>query len=115
MSLDRAKALAKPRYWDPFKGDQLPPAVAFALFDSSYNQGEGTAVRFLQTALRIPVDGAVGPGTLAALQHIDLVDVLADFTTQRIMSYTKDSAWPTDGKGWVTRAIHTLVTAEMHL
>ncbi len=54
------------------------PALAAELFDTGVNMGPGVGARFLQRALNalnrgakdypdVPVDGAIGPATLAAL------------------------------------------------
>ena len=72
----------KTRYWTGPRFDQvaaLCPAIGDELFDTGINMGVAAAGRFLQRALNVlnrgavdypdvPVDGNVGPMTLAALK-----------------------------------------------
>lgn len=53
-------------YWQPCKCDDLPRHFAFIVFDSAVNQGPRVAIRLLQIALGVSVDGIIGPKTLAA-------------------------------------------------
>jgi lysozyme family protein len=55
--------------WAQIHGDQLPVALAVLVLNSAVNQGEETAIRLLQAALRIPQTGAIGPPELAAIEH----------------------------------------------
>jgi len=72
----------KTRYWTGPKFDQVAaicPAIGDELFDTAVNMGPATAGKFLQRALNVlnrgavdypdlPVDGNVGPVSLAALK-----------------------------------------------
>lgn len=53
-------------YWKPCKCDDLPRHFAFIVFDTAVNQGPRVAIRLLQIALGVTVDGIIGPKTLAA-------------------------------------------------
>jgi lysozyme family protein len=53
-------------YWKPCRCDDLPRHFAFIVFDSAVNQGPRVAIRLLQIALGVSVDGIIGPKTLAA-------------------------------------------------
>ncbi|QDX26108.1 hypothetical protein FPZ54_08775 [Sphingomonas suaedae] len=78
---DEAAAIYRRLYWLRPRLDQVAqraPALAAELFDTGVNMGPGVAARFLQRALNglnrngrdypdMPVDGAIGPVTLAAL------------------------------------------------
>ena len=80
---DRAVALYRRLYWERPAFAQVAdraPQTAAELFDTGVNMGAATAASFLQRALNalnrgasdypdIPVDGAVGPRTLAALDR----------------------------------------------
>lgn len=111
MTAARAATLAKPRYWDPLHGDQLPPRVALIVLDAAYNQGQGDAARFLQRALDVKDDGVIGPTTLKAIDGVDAKKLARRITVQRIMDYSDASAWNVYRKGWVTRAVDCLVEA----
>jgi len=83
-ALPRATAVAiyRQRYWTGPHFDQvgmIVPALGVEMFDCGVNMGVAAAGRFLQRALNVlnrgavdypdvPVDGAVGPLTIAALQ-----------------------------------------------
>jgi lysozyme family protein len=53
--------------WAQIHGDQLPAALAVLVLNSAVNQGEPTAVRLLQAALKLPQTGVMGAPELAAI------------------------------------------------
>lgn len=60
----------KSNYWDVLKLDIVTDQrVADNLFDCSINQGSGIAVRFMQQASGVPVDGVIGPQTINAINN----------------------------------------------
>jgi lysozyme family protein len=77
----RAAVIYRRRYWTAPRLDAIAertPALAAELFDTGVNMGPATAIGFLQRALNalnrgardypdVPLDGLVGPRTLAAL------------------------------------------------
>ena len=79
-SLTREDAidLYKRYFWDKVWGDQIADQdLALCLFDAAVNQGPGAAVKFLQEALNryeegagLPVDGVMGPETVAAANAV---------------------------------------------
>lgn len=54
--------------WKPGQCDKMVLALAVVQFDTAVNFGVGDAVQFLQDALGVAADGAIGPQTLAAFQ-----------------------------------------------
>jgi hypothetical protein len=56
------------KYTNPVAMLSEVPAVQFALRDAAFNRGPTGAVRILQDALGLPVDGIAGPKTKEALQ-----------------------------------------------
>lgn len=66
LDLDGARAIYRERYWGLIHGDELPPALALAVMDWAVHSGPDAAVRELQRALKVAVDGKVGPQTIAA-------------------------------------------------
>jgi lysozyme family protein len=66
LTVDRAKQIYRDGYWKNFYSEIQSQAVATKLFDMGVNIGVGTAVKLLQEALQVPVDGSFGPNTLAA-------------------------------------------------
>lgn len=98
----------KRRYWDMFKGDQMPMGVAYVVFDGAVNSGVAQSVKWLQRALAPEytgaVDGLVGDGTLRAIEatvnKLALIDRICD---QRLAFLRALKTWPTFWKGWTRR------------
>jgi lysozyme family protein len=109
LTLDRAKVLAKTKYWDVICGDKLPGPLALLVFDASFNQGSGTAASILQMALEVTADGDLGPATLAAVQRRPLDWLLAEFATQRVLRYVADQKFKLYAHSWVSRSMTTLM------
>lgn len=103
LTMESAKAIYKADYWDRAQCDKLPPSVAYLLFDAAVNSGIGQAIRFLQRAVGVADDGALGPMTLAAVQRIDVEALAGRFLGQRLDFMTKLTTWDTFGKGWARR------------
>lgn len=68
LSRSRAVELYHRDFWERMRCDEMPWPLSFVAFDAAVNHGTGTAARMLQEALRVEVDGVVGPDTLAACQ-----------------------------------------------
>lgn len=117
-------------YWDSLKLDQVAEIstdLAAYLFDWGVNSGPGTAAKYLQRQLNVLnnrgtlfpdliVDGAIGPGTLAALtSYANLrgffgVSVLADtINAERIVFCRRlaerDEEQETFTFGWFCRVV----------
>lgn len=102
LTLDQAKAIYKENYWDRIRGDELPDPLSHLVFDSAVNQGTGPAVKMLQAALKINVDGVVGQETLKAAKTAGSY-VCAVFMTKRALRYTRNPDFETFGEGWLNR------------
>lgn len=93
----------KTKYWDAIKGDDLPAGVDYCVFDTCVNSGVGRAVKLLQEALGISIDGSLGPATLLATSKQPAHATIAAFTTGRLAYLESLPTWPTFGKGWKRR------------
>lgn len=115
LTLDQAKALAKPKYWDVIRGDNLHPWLALLMFDSAYNEGDEAAVKHLQISLGITQDGQFGGQTLMAAElriaKAGITWLLAEYTTQRNLSYTRDTKFSTYAHSWLSRTATVLIQA----
>src|SRR5215471_2909318 len=69
LTLDQAREICERDYWAKAGCPDLPPRLAFAVFDAAVNNGVGRAVRWLQAAVRADQDGAYGPATKAAVDR----------------------------------------------
>ncbi len=108
LTREQAKEIYRTAYWGRAQAEQYDGAIAFQVFDAAVNHGIGQAIRFLQRAVGVADDGAVGPVTLAAVRAMSVTDVLARFNAERLDFYTKLSTWPTFGKGWARRVVGNL-------
>ncbi len=110
LTRDQAIALYKRDYWQPIRGDELPPGLALLLFDCAVNQGPVTAIQLLQASLRVAIDGQFGPITLQALQHSGL-EVLVEFCARRAWRYEINRNEVVFGLGWFRRLLRVYTQA----
>ena len=104
----QAKHIYREAYWGRANADDYDPAIGFQLFDAAVNHGIGNAIRFLQRAVGVADDGSVGPQTVAAINSMQVADVLARFNAERLDFYTRLSTWPSFGRGWARRVAENL-------
>lgn len=112
--VDDLKAIPAPRvaeiyyhdYWCACHGPDLPTHLAFGVFDMGVNAGPARAIRLLQQALGVTVDGAIGPRTLEAVdaRRSDPA-CFDDYTARRLTYYGRLSTFSTFGLGWARRTI----------
>ncbi|MFM0013705.1 glycoside hydrolase family 108 protein [Paraburkholderia sediminicola] len=103
---DTAKRFAKTLYWDPLHLDSFDPRVAFQIFDANYNGGH--PVIWMQGCAKIPVDGLIGPQTIAAVQAVDPLRFILRWNSLRQRYYTSLKKWLDFGKGWSVRIANNL-------
>lgn len=108
LTLDQAKAIYFRDFWKPAKCDELPPGVAFDVFDMAVNSSVKTAVRTLQRALGVADDGRLGSISLEAARQADPYRLRANFNGERLAFMTGLETWPTYGKGWARRIADNL-------
>lgn len=106
--LSAAGPIYKAQYWTPVLADQLPPAVAFQVFDAAVNHGVSRAVKMLQAAVGATQDGVIGPRTLAAVAAFTPATVVIFFNAERLAFYTSLPTWAAFGKGWTNRVAGNL-------
>lgn len=109
LTLDDAKRIYLRDYWQRARCDDLPPMVAFQVFDTAVNSGIGQSIRFLQRAVGAADDGIVGPLTMNAVRRLDPEVVVARFNGHRLDFMTKLSTWDVFGKGWARRVAKNLM------
>jgi lysozyme family protein len=108
-----AAKLYRARFWDTVRADDLPPPVAMVAFDTAINCGPDRAARWLQFALRLPQDGAIGPRTLAAARGADWSAVIAEMMAQRFSHHANLPTWKEFGVGWSRRCAALLLFAAL--
>jgi lysozyme family protein len=91
------------RYWNPIRGDQLPPGVDLAVFDWAVHGGVGRSARDLQTVLGVTVDGAIGRQTIEAAKRADPAEVIRGVCERRLNHLRSRPHWDAFGRGWARR------------
>lgn len=112
-SLTREKAIEiyRSAFWQRYRCDEMPDALAFQFLDVCINHGGGNAARMLQRALGVADDGIIGKITMNAIHTQPENDVVLKFNAERIVFYSKLKTFGTFGKGWVRRVAENLVHA----
>jgi len=88
ITKEEVRLVYRDLFWLPSRADKLPTPVDLVHFDLAVNSGMGTAGRMLQQALNMtPVDGVVGPRTIAAVQSADALLVAARYAKLRLNHY----------------------------
>lgn len=98
-------------YWQPSNADDLPQALALFHFDASVNHGVRRAAQLLQQALRVEVDGDIGPITLSAAKSADQDQLLQRYADVRRTRYRQLPHFWRFGRGWLNRVDRTLKAA----
>lgn len=104
--------LYKAKYWDKVKGDELPDGVDYIVFDAAINSGPGRAAKWLQQAVGVTADGAIGPGTLKAVSEMPAQEIVEKYQQIRLEFLQALSTWGTFGKGWGRRVAEVGAAAE---
>jgi lysozyme family protein len=108
LTREQAENIYFTDYWLSIRGDRLPHAVAFSVFDCAVNMGAGTSSKLLQRAVGVGDDGIIGSRTIAMTCAIDAAYVCRVFTDLREIHYCDIvEADPTQSRfisGWVHRA-----------
>lgn len=104
-ALTRAEAalIYRTNYWDRCHAAQLPAGLDLALFDFAVNSGPDRAVRTLQAALDVTIDGQVGPLTLAACAARDVSGLINALCDRRLQFLKRLRTFASFGAGWTRR------------
>ena len=95
--------LYKRKYWDACRANELVSGVDYCVFDVAVNSGVGRAVKLLQSAVGVTVDGGFGPATLAAVNEKDPAALIEMYCTKRLEFLQSLKTFETFGKGWSRR------------
>lgn len=104
-------AIYRRRYWDAAQCKELPPALALMHFDAAVNHGVGAAIRFLQQAVGVAIDGEFGPQTRAAIAKAQTGVMLESYAGIRRRRYRALPHFWRFGRGWLRRVDATLAVA----
>ena len=95
--------LYKRKYWDKVSGDDLPAGLDYSVFDAAINSGPGRAAKWLQEAVGVEADGAIGNGTLAAVAAFDVQELIKAYNDKRLGFLQGLPTFGTFGEGWTNR------------
>ena len=93
------------RYWKLAHCPELPEAIAFMHFDAAVNHGPRRAVKMLQQAVGVEIDGEVGPLTLAGVKRKGRANTIFAYRGIRERFYRGLSHFPRFGRGWIRRLV----------
>ena len=82
LTVAQAETYYQETYWKPLYSQITNQPLASKLFDLGVLFGVGTAVKNLQAALDLEMDGIFGPATLAATNRVVPVVLLSRFVSE---------------------------------
>lgn len=106
LTLAQAHDIYYRDYWNRVGAADMPPRLAFIMFDAGVNNGVGAAVRWLQTAIGSTADGVYGPNTRSAMQRAvqrDQDHIVVEVHAHRLRMMVELRTWPTFRGGWSRR------------
>lgn len=103
LSLADAKKIYRQAYWDKVRADELQPLIRYLVFDSAVHSGVSQAIRWLQFACDVSVDGKLGPVTIAAANDTPVDRLKRRILSQRLRLMTLLPQWGAFGRGWARR------------
>lgn len=110
LTVEEASKIYFDLYWKPSNCPALPPLVRDIHFDSAINHGVRRAAKLLQGAAGATQDGIIGPGTLAAVNDMNPMLLLARYCVMRYRFYGKiiarDDSQLENIDGWMRRMEH---------
>ena len=108
ISKAEADQIVYEQYMKPIRFDDLPSGLDYAVADYSVNSGPSRAAKDLQLSLGMTgaaVDGVIGNQTLAAIERVNLQDLIVAYCERRMAFLRGLKTWGTFGKGWTTRVM----------
>lgn len=103
LTQEELQPLYRAQYWNACRCNSMA-AAGIMVFDAAVNSGPAHAAAFLQTVLRVKVDGQIGPVTVAAFANADPEAVVRQLCVQREDFYHSRPNAVYFEKGWDRRA-----------
>lgn len=107
-----AAVIYREDYWGPMQCERLPRGVDLEVMDFGVNAGPTRAIRKLQEALGVEVDGRIGQITMRAAANANPQKLVEKFSDLRMQYYRSLRHWDTFGNGWTRRTRETLAVAQ---
>jgi lysozyme family protein len=107
LTTQQAVDVYKAQYWDAVSADELPSGVDYTVADFAVNSGPSRAAKYLQAALGVTQDGAIGPKTIEATNAIINPKAIINKVNADRLAFMKriqgGKLWKTFGRGWQSR------------
>ncbi len=103
LEKNEAARIYREKFWMAIAGDDLPGGLDLVLFDDAVMSGPRTAIRDLQHALGVGVDGVMGPVTSAALVAQPVTEIISLLQTERLARLKSLPHFALFGRGWSRR------------
>ncbi len=103
LSLEEAAKIYKKNYWNAVCCDQMPAGIDMCLFDLCVNSGPVKAIKILQAAAGLKVNGILTAQTLAAAQQNPPHDLIKSICLLRLSFLQRLTIFATFGRGWSAR------------
>jgi lysozyme family protein len=100
---DTVSSFYENEFWLALAGGRLPVGVDLMVFDEAVNTGVPTSVMILQAQVGTPVDGRVGPHTLAAIAAYGSRTLITKLGQAQLAYYRALPQFPVFGHGWTQR------------
>jgi lysozyme family protein len=91
------------QYWNAVRADDLPPGVAYCVFDAAVNSGPARAARWLQACVGARQDGVVGQETLAMTKAAKASTLINSYCDMRLAFMQRLPHWRSFKNGWTRR------------
>jgi len=102
LTLDDVGPIYKTKYWDAVGGDHLPAGFDLVTWDYGVNSGPARALRDAQAVTGAPVDGKLGPTTIAKAARAGVKEIQG--LCRRRLGYMQGlKIWQTYKRGWSAR------------
>lgn len=105
-----ARTIYHTDYWAPSGGIWATPGLDLVLFNAGVMSGPSRAIRLLQQALHIKVDGQAGPFTQDQVKMGNRRQIALNTNAQHLAYMKTLPDWPHFGHGWANR--NTRVASE---
>ena len=89
MTMETATALYKRLFWDRYGYAAInDQTVATKIFDAAVNMGPARAHQYAQFVAQCPIDGILGPVSIAAINACNPGNFIAGYTAQLVGRYS---------------------------
>ncbi len=103
LTEEQACDIYRREYWNPTKCDYIPDVLSIAVFDFAIHSGTDAAIKNLQKALGVTVDGKIGNITIGACNRLPLAKVIERYFDNRLDYMIHCKGWTKYCKGWINR------------